>query len=178
MPQAQKKLQAREGFSLIELMVAMTAASVMILGIGVFMGNGQKNWNRLFTRVHGNATVDGYAVHGAFDAICRKSSLRKCVIDEDGERLELYYWDKGSASPIPENYAQFYRSGESLYVEHGKLQTGTWQPDLSSAAPSIKLTGQVDTVQFDAQGTAIRMVLTYTDEQMPPLICSTVRHNN
>lgn len=178
MPQAQKKAHVREGFSLIELMMAMAAASVLILAIGVFMGNGQQNWNRLFTRVHGNTTVDGYAVHGAFDAICRKSSLRKYVIDDAGERLELYYWNKGSASSIPENYAQFYRSGESLYVEHGKLQTGTWQPDPSSAGPSVKLTDRVDSVQFEAQGSAIRMVLNYTDEQIQPLICSSVRHNN
>jgi prepilin-type N-terminal cleavage/methylation domain-containing protein len=172
-----KKKSAAKGFNLIELMVAMLAASMLLFAIGMFMSNGQKTWNRLFVKVHGDTTVDGFSVHRVFQKICRKASVRKCVVGEDGKTLELYYWDKDSTAPVPENYAQFYLSDEALYVEHGKTQPGTWQPNPSLGTTTIQLASRVKTVAFQANGAAMHMHLTYLDENTMPVVCSSVRHN-
>lgn len=172
-----KKGSAAKGYNLIEMMVAMLAASVLLFAIGAFMGNGQKTWNRLFAKVHGETTVDGFAAHGAFQTICRKASVRKCVISEDGEMLELYYWDKDSTAPVPDNYAQFYLSDEALFVEHGKLKSGTWQSDPSQGTSTIQIANRVKTVAFQSNGAAMHMHLTFLDENTMPVVCSSIRHN-
>lgn len=173
-----KKLKAVNGFSLIEMVVVITSAAILIFAVGAFMENGQRSWNHLFGRVYGSTTVDGFVVHRAFDTICRKASVRKYVIGDDGDTLELYYWDKESSAAIPENYAKFYLSDEVLYVQHGKLQTGTWVPNTASASAPINIAGQVESVKFEAQGTAVTLYLTYTDKEAMPVFCSSVRHND
>lgn len=165
------------GFTLIELVIVMASAAMLTLTIGVFLANGQRNWNRLFNRVYRDTIVDGFAAHRVFDSICRKASLKKYVIGEDADTLEVYYWDSGSSASTPENYAQFYLSNDVLYVRHGELQAGTWQPDIATATAPINVASQVKSVKFRAQGTAIQMFLAYNDENTMPVVCSVVRHN-
>jgi len=169
-------IQQASGFTLIEVIIVIALAALMTLGVGIFLADGQRGWNRLFSRVYGDEIVDGFAAHEVFDSICRKASTRKCIIGDDGETLEVYYWDSGSTAATPENYAQFYLDGDELYVQHGQLQSGTWQPGGSSKLP-IKLAGGIESVKFDSQGTSIQMFLTYTDDDTMPIVCSTVRHN-
>lgn len=173
-----KKLRAVNGFSLIELLMVIAAASILIFAIGAFMGNGQRSWNHLFGKVYGSTTVDGFVVHRAFDTICRKASVRKYAIGDDGDTLELYYWDTESSAATPENYAKFYLSDNVLYVQHGKLRSGTWQPDTASASTPISIAAQVKSVKFEAQGTSMTLYLTYQDKEAMPVFCSSVRHNN
>ena len=173
-----KKLRVTNGFSVIELVIVIATAAILIFSVGVFMGNVQGNWNHLFCRVYKNTAVDSFAAHRVFDTICRKASLQKCVIGDNDDTLEVYYWDLGSSASMPENYAQFFLSDDVLYVQHGKLQTGTWQPDTSTALTPINIANHVESVKFETRGTSIQMYLTYIDEDAAPLVCSTIRHNN
>ena len=175
-PQNQKR--HKKGFTLTELIIGIAIAAMMIWGVGIFLADGQRGWNRLFGRVYGDATVDGFAVHRAFDSICSKASSRKCVIGAGGDSLELYYWDLGSFASTPENYAEFYLQGDQLYVRHGDLTSGTWQPDTSTSTTPIKIASQVESVKFDTKGTSVQMFLRYADETTMPVVCSTVRHND
>ena len=76
------KTRHLRGFTLIEMMVVIALAGVMTLGVGIFLANGQRNWNRLFGRVYGETAIDGFAAHKAFDSVCRKASTRKYVIGD------------------------------------------------------------------------------------------------
>ena len=178
MAKVSKKSRTTKGFNLLELTIVIACASILTLMVGIFMADGQRNWNRLFGRVYGDTAVDSFAAHKTFDTICRKASLRKYVIGEADDTLELYYWDLGSSASTPENYAQFYLLDDVLYVQHGELQSGTWQPDTSTALTPVNIANQVESVKFEAQGISIQMFLTYIDEDAMPVVCSTVRHND
>ncbi|MBL7214936.1 MAG: hypothetical protein ISS71_04585 [Phycisphaerae bacterium] len=173
-----KNPRAAGGFNLIELVIVIASAAILTLTVGVFLGNGQKSWNHLFNRVYGDMAIDSFTAHKVFDSICRKASLRKYVIEDEGQTLELYYWDSGSSALTPENYARFYSVDNVLYVRHGKLQAGTWQPDTSTALTPINIANNVESIKFETQGTSIRMFLAYTGENTMPVVCSTVRHND
>lgn len=165
------------GLTMIELVIASFAVAVVILGLGAFLSNVQGNWNRLFTRVYSDSVVDGFAVHKVFDAICRKSSQRKHLLGGDGEWLQLYYWDAGSKAGTPENYALLYAWGGALYVKHGPLAAGTWQPDYFKWTTPIRIIDGVESVKFEVAGSSVWMYLTFENDEMMPVACSAVRHN-
>jgi hypothetical protein len=163
---------------MMEVVVVIAMVGIMTLGAGVLLANGQKSWRHLFGRVYGDSAMDSFAAQKAFDTVCRKASLRKYVLSESGDSLELYYWDAGSTSSTPESYARFYRSNEDVFVEYGTTQTGTWQPDTGAPVTTVKLAGGVESLKFTVQGTSVQMFLSYTDQTIMPVVCSSVRHND
>lgn len=169
------KRASRGGFTLIEVAIAISSVAILTLGVGVFLANGQRSWNSLFDRVYSDSTVDGFAIQKVFGSVCRKASMRKEVIGDDGDSLELYYWDSGSTASTPENYARFYLSDDDLYVEHGTLESGTWQP--AEASVNVKVVSAVEALKFDVQGASVQMYVTCQEEGALPVFCSTVRRN-
>jgi prepilin-type N-terminal cleavage/methylation domain-containing protein len=84
------------GFTLTELVAVIAMVGIMTLGVGVLLANSQKNWGNLFGRVYSGSAIDSFAAQKAFDVVCRKASLRKHILSESGDSLELYYWDGSS----------------------------------------------------------------------------------
>jgi prepilin-type N-terminal cleavage/methylation domain-containing protein len=173
----QKKNPSIHGFSLIEIVVAIAIVGVVTLGVGVLLANGQTNWRTLTERVYGDAAVDSFAAQKAFDTVCRKASLRKYTLSEDADALELYYWDDRSGASTPENYARFYQQGNTVFVEYGKTQSGSWSPDTEELVDTVKLAEGIQSLTFSVQGTSVQMFLNYTDATLMPVVCSSVRHN-
>ncbi|MCE5185505.1 MAG: prepilin-type N-terminal cleavage/methylation domain-containing protein [Planctomycetaceae bacterium] len=171
------KGESYKGFTLIELMVTMSIISVVTLAAGMLLAGGQHNWNRLYGRVYGDPATDSFLIQRVFDAICNKASLRKCVIGEGQDSLEVYYWDHESIADTPENYARIYREDADVFLEHGRMLAGTWQVDTESETNSLVLAHAVDQLIFAAQDTALRMYLTYQDPNILPVVSSAVRHN-
>ncbi|MEN8126839.1 MAG: prepilin-type N-terminal cleavage/methylation domain-containing protein [Planctomycetota bacterium] len=167
----------RKGFTLIELVVVIATVSIMTLGVGVLLANSQKSFGSLFGRVYSDSTINSFSAQQAFDAVCRKASLRRHVLSESGDSLELYYWDNTSTASVPENYAHFYQLGDGLFVEYGKTRDGAWQPDTETDPTSLQIGHDVDSVKFSLEGTAVRMHLNYTDAAVLPVACSSVRRN-
>ena len=165
------------GFTLIEVVVVIAMVGVVTLAVGVLLANSQKSWGNLFERVYGDSAIDSFAAQKAFDTVCRKASLRKHILSESGDSLELYYWDNSSMASIPENYARFYQSDDDLFVEYGKTQTDAWQPDTETDPTTIQVARDVDSAKFTLEGTSVQMYLNYTDTAMMPVVCSSVRHN-
>ena len=165
------------GFTLTELVAVIAMAGIITLGVGVLLANSQKSWGTLSERVYGNSAVDNFAAQKAFDTVCRKASLRKHVLGEADDSLELYYWDGSSTASIPENYARFYQNDDEVFVEYGQNQSGTWQPDTETDSTTIQIARHVDSLKFTFEGTSIQMYLNYTDADMTPMVCSSVRHN-
>jgi prepilin-type N-terminal cleavage/methylation domain-containing protein len=167
-----------KGFTLVEVSVVIAMVGIMTLGAGVLLANGQKSWGQLFGRVYGDSAIDSFAAQKAFDTVCRKASLRKYVLSGSGNSLQLYYWDSASTASTPEHYARFYQSGEDMFVEYGSMQAGTWQPDAGAPVTTVKLAGDVESLKFTVEGTSVQMFLSYTDETIMPVVCSSVRHND
>ena len=160
-----------------ELVTVMAMVGIITLGVGVLLANSQKSWGTLFERVYGGSAIDSFAAHKAFDTVCRKASLRKYVLSESGDSLELYYWDNSSTASTPENYARFYQSNDEVFVEYGQNKSGTWQPDTEADPTTIQIARDVDSLKFTFEGTSVQMYLNYTESNMMPMVCSSVRHN-
>ena len=160
-----------------ELVTVMAMVGIITLGVGVLLANSQKSWGTLFERVYGDSAIDSFAAHKAFDTVCRKASLRKYVLSESGDSLELYYWDNSSTASTPENYARFYQSDDEVFVEYGQNQSGTWQPDTEADPTTIQIARDVASLKFAFEGTSVQMYLNYTETNMMPMVCSSVRHN-
>jgi len=168
----------RSGFTLLEMAIGIIAAAVLTMSVGVLLADGQKYYNRLYTRVNGPSATDTYVVRQAFDAICRKASWRKCIISPDNSELTLYYYRTGSTSLIPDQYAHFYISDGQLFVEHRDLKSGTWIPDTSIDTTQVLLASQVNEVKFSTQGTAVSILLFFEQQTGAlPVSCTAVRHN-
>ena len=165
------------GFTLIEVAVVIAMVGIITLGAGVLLASSQKSWGNLFARVYSDSAIDSFVAQKAFDTVCRKASLRKHVLNESGDSLELYYWDDSSTASIPENYARFYQSADEVFVEYGKTQADAWQPDTGTDPMTIQIARHVDSLKFTFEGTSIQMYLNYTDADMTPMVCSSVRHN-
>ena len=160
-----------------ELVAVMAMVGIITLGVGVLLANSQKSWGTLFGRVYGDSAIDGFVAQKAFDTVCRKASMRKHVLSESGDSLELYYWDDASTASTPENYARFYQSSDEVFVEYGQNQSGTWQPGTEIDPTTIQIARDVDSLKFTFEGTSVQMYLNYTEANMTPVVCSTVRHN-
>jgi prepilin-type N-terminal cleavage/methylation domain-containing protein len=166
-----------KAFTLIEMAVAMLIVSLLTFGAGTLLAGGQRNWNVLYGRVYGDPAVDGFLVQRVFDSVCRKASLRKCVLSENRDSLEVYYWDEASIAETPENYARIYLEDSEVYVEHGKLCIGSWDVDSQAESTTMRIAQQVSSLAFELKDKAVRMYLTYEDEKILPVISSAVRHN-
>ena len=167
----------RKGFTLVEVVTVIAMVGIITVGVGVLLANGQKSWSTLSDRVYGDSAIDSFAAQKAFDTVCRKASMRKHILSESGDSLELYYWDDSSTASTPENYALFYQSGDEVFVEYGQNQSGTWQPDTETDPTIIQIARDVDSLKFTFEGTSVQMYLNYTEANMTPVVCSTVRHN-
>ena len=166
------------GFTLIEVVIVIASIGIVTLGIGVLLANSQKNWGQLFERVYGDSATDSFALQRAFDTVCRKASLRKYELSSSADALELYYCVAGSTASTPENYARFYQNGDRAQAQYGLLQTGTWQPDTSTSTRTVTLASNIQSLEFTVEGMSAQLFLTYLDSDIPPIVFSSVRHND
>ena len=166
------------GFTLIEMFQAIIMSAIVILAIGVLLYDSQKGWNTMYERVYGDVTVEAYAARKAFDAICRKSSVNRYDLGDDNEFLEVYYYQDGSTSTMPDRYARFYTAGDEFMVEHGDLEEGTYTPDPSLESTVVKLAENVTNAKFFVSGTCVQMIAVLDDGEHSTLVTtSAVRHN-
>ena len=114
----------RKAFTLIELIIASVISIIVILVSGILLADGQKAWNKMYTRANADVVTDGYFTRKAFDAVVRKASNKKLLLDENSNWVEVQYYADNSSSVL-DRYARFYISGEELLVEHGQLNPKT-----------------------------------------------------
>jgi prepilin-type N-terminal cleavage/methylation domain-containing protein len=167
----------RNGFTLVELIVAMALVFVMTLGAGVLLANSQKKWNALYTQVNDPASTDGFVVQRAFENVCRKSSSEFCYISWSEKWILLFYWEDGSTKEIPENYALIYLDGSNVRANYGKLFPGSWIINPFIPPKKSLLTKGVADLRFDQLDKSIQMFVTYEDENLLPVMTSAVRRN-
>jgi type II secretory pathway pseudopilin PulG len=173
-----KALKNRYGFTLIELIQALAMSAIVILAIGVLLYDSQRGWNTMYERVYGDVTTEAYAARKAFDAICRKSSVNRYTLGGSNEFLEVYYYQDGSTSSMPDRYARFYEAGSELVVEHGDLQEGTYTPDPGIESSVLTLATNVTSARFFVSGSCVQMIATLDDgENSAVITTSAVRHN-
>jgi hypothetical protein len=132
------------GFTLIELIVAMTTSSIVILTAGMLINSGYRSWTRSFNYANCESRLGALDTMVALGAIGRKSNKMDYRLYEvsgsvftragttagpeevvTGQAIEFRYWDTDlSPSLMNPNttataYALFYLSGGDLKVDYG-----------------------------------------------------------
>jgi len=165
-----KRLTSSRGFTLIELLTAIAIMVIVILAIGVALVDGQRGWNYMYNRIHSDVVTDGYVARRKFDAVLRKASRDKFLLDPAGGWVEVYYY-ANDASTVVDRYARFYVSGGKLNVEYGQLNP--------KATDSIEtVCGNVSSCRFVQLGRSVQMILKLDNgTQKNTLITSAVTNN-
>jgi prepilin-type N-terminal cleavage/methylation domain-containing protein len=123
-------LPRSRGVTLVELMVAMLASSIMFLAVtGVLAGN-HKQWNQTYERTLGDVPTDAYVTRQTFDRLVREASISHCnPLEQIGPPMTLYVY---AGTPLTmRRYARFVINGTDLVLEEGDL-------DLDLAEPTPK----------------------------------------
>jgi len=165
-----KKLTASRGFTLIELIMAMAIMIFVVLAIGMALVDGQRGWNNMFNRVYSYVVTEGYVARRKFDAVLRKASREKFLIDPAGSWVEVYYYATDASTDL-DRYARFYTAGNKLSIEYGQLNP-------TSTLSTETVCQNVSSCTFEQLGRSIQMVLKLDDgKQTNTVITSAVTNN-
>ncbi|MHC4212214.1 MAG: hypothetical protein ACYSWP_02465 [Planctomycetota bacterium] len=167
---AKKKSKFRSGITIIEVAVAAMASVIVMVGVGIAIVDGQRGWNRMYSRTYADVVTDSYVARKMFDTAVRKSSREMYLIDDAGQWVEVYYYSSPGASEV-DRYARFSVSSGDLNVEYGELD-----PRSTSSVQTV--CSNVSSASFSGTGTAIQMILNLDDgSQSATVTCSAVMHN-
>lgn len=181
----------RKGFSLIELVVAVAAAMVLILGIGITLAHSQQAYTNMFKRAHSDVVEEAYEARRVFDRIVRKATTKRCDL-MDGSTICVYYYSDTWQPPYtlldPDRYAKFYVASGMFRVEHGNVswgEDGTISLGPPTGQQTLAENVQTDTGKpiFSVQGRTVYMSMMLVKEkpngmkESMVLTSSGVRHN-
>jgi hypothetical protein len=165
-----KRLTASRGFTLIELIIATAIMIFVVLAIGMALVDGQRGWNYMYNRVYSDIVTDGFVARRKLDAVLRKASREKFLIDPAGSWVEVYYY-ASEASTVLDRYARFSTSGTKLTVEYGLLNP-------KSTLSTETVCENVSSCTFNQLGRSIQMVLELDNgKQTNTIITSAVTNN-
>ena len=164
-----KTVQVRGGFTLTELAIAIMLSLIVVSAIGIMMVDGLRGWNVMLNRVQSDVANDSHVAGRTFEAVIRKASYYKVLLDDAGQWVEVYY--PGPGSVVADEYARFFQSGSELRVEYGRID-----PRLELSTQ--RLCSNVSACVFRMEGRAIQMIVTLDDgSQKRTVVSSGVMHN-
>jgi type II secretory pathway pseudopilin PulG len=141
--------RTRAGFTLIELIVACTAALMIALLAGFLLKSGHQSWARAFNFANSKTQLDALSTSITFGSLGRKANkmdytlynissgkffpLPNPVDPEQvvtGQAVEFHYWDKDLDASLMDPavtgtaYALFYLEGDKLMLDLGPYPPG------------------------------------------------------
>lgn len=160
----------RRGFTLVEMMAAVAASTIVVFAIGMLIADSQRAWNRMYAKENSNLVADSFGARRAFEAVVRKCSSTKLMMDSSGSAFEAYYYSDGS--PVLDLYARFYTSDTGdLVIEYGQL-------DPRETLEVQKICENVSSCVFENSGRSIQMTLTIDDgSDSVTVVSSAILHN-
>jgi prepilin-type N-terminal cleavage/methylation domain-containing protein len=165
-----KRPNNMRGFTLVELMITTVVMLIVGLAIGVVIVNGQTGWNFMYERIYSDVVTDGYAARKQFDAVMRKASREKVLLDDAGAWVEVYYYSTAS-SAVVDRYARFYVADGDLNLEHGQLD-----PRVTLGVETV--CGNVKSCTFKQAGQSVQMILTLDNgTQTNTIVSSAITYN-
>jgi len=158
----------------MELMITIAMATIVISSTGVLLLESQRGWSAMYNRVYGGVVGDAYVARKAFDAIVRKSSIKRELLGDD--MVEVYYYADPDTSTWLDRYARFYVTDESEFlVDYGEVDSDGISQEPTS---TITLAHNVVASNFSVVGTCVQMTLRLDDgSESFTVMSSPVRHN-
>ena len=165
-----KRLTAPRGVTLVELITATVIMLIVILAVGMVLVDGQRGWNIAYDRIYSDVVTDGYVARKKFDAVIRRASREKLLLDDTGKWIEIYYYADDDSADV-DRYARFYEANGNLDIEYGQLN-----PKVALTAETV--CGNVSGCTFKQAGRSTQMILTLDNgTQTNTVISSAVTHN-
>ena len=165
-----KRLTTQRGFTLISLMIATALVVIPILSVGVVLVDCQRAWQAMYSRIFSGVATDSYVARRTFDAMIRKASWEKPLLDDAGNWIEVYYYQDANSTAI-DRYVRFYEANSRLIAEYGKLN-----PKETLATQTI--CENVSKCVFKGTGRSAQMILTLDDGSRTVTVASSaVMHN-
>ncbi|MHC4116259.1 MAG: hypothetical protein ACYSWO_02005 [Planctomycetota bacterium] len=173
---AVRKRKTGRAVTLVGLIVAMLATAILVISTLLVLALAHRGYRTFYGRVHSEVVRNAYEARRAFDAIVRRSSIRRCDLLNGNNELYVYYYSSPQDSSIrdPDNYARFYLNSEGteLWIERGEVVPGTFgtpAPDLPGFTNSSTRVLAYDIVApesgiFSRQATSVEMVFTLDNE--------------
>jgi hypothetical protein len=143
------KSKNMHGFTIVELVIAMSAALIVVMVVGTLLVSGQRSWARAFTYAYAKPQLDALGSTITFGSLGRKSNKMDYkvykVVDNKfvqalpvakpeevvkGEAVEFHYWDTDLDAAILKTtikgtmYALFYLEGNKLMLDIGPYPPG------------------------------------------------------
>ena len=166
----------RHGFTLIELVVATSAAMIVVLIVGSLLVSGQRSWARAFNYANSMPQLDALVTTITFGTYGRKSNKMDYTLYEiiggrfqrvpppaknpeevvTGQAVEFHYWDTELNGAIMNTsitgtaYALFYLDDDKL-----KLDLGPYPPGGVDAVGNRLSAAYVTTVTLAENVTAL-----------------------
>jgi len=165
-----KRLTASRGFTIIELLIATAVMVIVVLAIGIALVDGQRGWSIQYDRIYSEVVTDGYVARRKFDAVLRKASRDRFLLDPAGGWVEIYYY-ADDTSTVVDRYARFYTANGDLNVEYGQLD-----PTVTLSVETV--CGNVSACTFKQLGRSIQMILKLDNGKQTNTIISSAVANN
>jgi prepilin-type N-terminal cleavage/methylation domain-containing protein len=165
-----KTYKVSRGFTLVEVMITIAVMSIIVSAIGIVIIDGQRCWQVLHSQINSDVATDGYVARKKFDAVIRKASGEKILIDSNGNWIEVYYYASDFSTAV-DRYARFYETDGTLSMEYGKLN-----PRITLGTETV--CRNVSDCTFRQAGRSAQMMLTLDDgKQKNTIVTSAVTHN-
>jgi hypothetical protein len=143
------KSKNTNGFTLIELVIAMSAALIVVLVVGTLLVSGQRSWTHAYNYSNAKPQLGALGSTITFGSFGRKSNkmdykVYKIVGNKfvqavpvanpvevvTGEAVEFHYWNRDleagfmKTSVTGNAYALFYLDGDKLMLDTGQYPPG------------------------------------------------------
>ena len=118
------KHTAPPGFTITELAITTIIMIIPILVIGIILADSHRGWNTMYNRIYSDVATDSYVSVKTFDALVRRASKDGVILDDDGDWVEVHYY-QDSYSVVVDRYALFFVDGSDLIIEYGQLNPKT-----------------------------------------------------
>jgi len=172
-----RKISARNGLTMVELIVAVVISAIVMLGVGFVMADSQRQWAVMYNRACSEVASDSFIATKTFDALVRRASGEKFILSDDGSCLEIYY-PADANTAAADRYARFIyepagdNTGGSLSVQYGTLT-----PEKEALSTSI-ICLNVSNCLFKTSGRSAQMMLTLSDGSQTVTVVSSAYMNN
>jgi hypothetical protein len=152
------------------LIIAIAIIIIVVLAIGMVLVDGQRGWSTQYDRIYSDVVTDGYVARKKFDAVIRRASGERLLLDDAGSWIEVYYY-ADDTSTVVDRYARFYVANDTLNVEYGQLS-----PKTTLSVETV--CGNVSSCVFKQAGKSVQMILKLDNgDQDNTIVCSAVTHN-
>jgi hypothetical protein len=175
----ERRQHFRSGITLIELLIAAIAATILVVGITGILAAAHQNFKSMLKRTSKGVVPDAYVAQKAFDRFVRKSSIKRydpSTADvTPSNYLYVYYYSVPQNLLIenPDSYGHFYLNGTTLMLQTGTV-TGNFGrnpaiglPDLSNPTATFVLAENVTSVSFKVFMYSVEMTLVLDNENPP-----------